>query len=81
MWNPRSNIMRGAVLSRAYDVVLASLLLHEQAHLRGGDELHALGIELDWLISERAGPKNSYENATHDQGREEQVRFAGLASS
>lgn len=53
--NPRSNIVQGAVLSRAYDVVLASLLLHEQAHLRGADELQALETELDWLISERAG--------------------------
>jgi hypothetical protein len=52
--NPRSNIVQGAVLSRAYDVVLASLLLHEQAHLRGADELHALETELEWLVSERA---------------------------
>ena len=53
--NPRSNIVRGAVCCRrAYDVVLASLLLHEQTHLRGATELQALETELEWLISERA---------------------------
>ena len=49
------NILRAAVRSTLFNVVLASLLLHEHAHLRGADELQALQVELDWLMSERAG--------------------------
>ena len=52
--NVRSNILRGAVRSRTNDVVLASLLMHEQSHLLGGNELQALETELGWLMSERA---------------------------
>ena len=37
-----------------FDVVLASLLLHERSHLLGANELQALQIELDWLTSEHA---------------------------
>jgi hypothetical protein len=53
--NARSTIVLAAVRSRAHDVVLASLLLHEQAHLLGANEQQALEAELDWLIAERAG--------------------------
>jgi len=53
--NARSNILRAAVRSREYDVVLASLLLHEQSHVVGGNEQQALETELGWLMSERAG--------------------------
>ena len=52
--NARSNILRAAVRSREYDVVLASLLLHEQSHVLGGNEQQALETELGWLMSERA---------------------------
>jgi hypothetical protein len=50
----RSGILQAAVRSTRFDVVLASLLLHEQSHLRGADEMTALQLELKWLISERA---------------------------
>jgi hypothetical protein len=49
------NILRAAVRSTVFNVVLASLLLHEQSHLLGGDEHQALQVELDWLMSEHAG--------------------------
>ena len=48
------NILRAAVRSTVFNVVLASLLLHEHAHLLGADERQALQVELDWLISEKA---------------------------
>ena len=49
------NILRAAVRSTGFNVVLASLLLHEHAHLLGADEHRALQVELDWLMSEHAG--------------------------
>jgi hypothetical protein len=49
------NILRAAVRSRQFNTALASLLLHEDSHLHGANELQALQIELDWLTSERAG--------------------------
>ena len=49
------NILRAAVRSTVFNVVLASLLLHEHAHLLGADEHQALQVELDWLVSENAG--------------------------
>ena len=52
--NARSRILRAAVRSRRYDVVLASLILHEQSHLLGANEREALEAELAWLITERA---------------------------
>jgi hypothetical protein len=53
--NARSNILRAAARLRAHDVVLASLLLHEQSHLLGANELQALEVELQWLTDERVG--------------------------
>jgi hypothetical protein len=49
-----SNILGAAVRSRRFDTALASLLLHEDSHLHGANELQALQIELDWLTSEGA---------------------------
>lgn len=49
------NVLRAAVRSTVFNVVLASLLLHEHAHLLGADEHQALQVELDWLMSEHAG--------------------------
>jgi hypothetical protein len=49
------NILRAAFRSTVFNVVLASLLLHEHAHLLGADEHQALQVELDWLVSENAG--------------------------
>jgi hypothetical protein len=67
------NILSAAVRSTLFDVVLASLLLHEHAHLLGADEHQALQIELDWLTSEHAG--NDVIQATRISiGREERKR-------
>ena len=67
------NILSAAVRSTLFDVVLASLLLHEHAHLVGANELQALQIELDWLTSEHAG--NDVIQATRISiGREERKR-------
>ena len=67
------NILRAAVRSTVFNVVLASLLLHEHAHLVGANELQALQIELDWLTSEHAG--NDVIQATRISiGREERKR-------
>lgn len=52
--NRRSEVLRAAVRWRLFDVVLASLLLHEQSHLDGASELGALQIELDWLTANHA---------------------------
>jgi hypothetical protein len=52
--NRRSDILRAAMRSNVYDVVLASLLLHEHSHLTGATERLALEIELAWLMSEHA---------------------------
>jgi hypothetical protein len=52
--NNGGSILRAAVRSTLFDVALASLLLHEHAHLLGADECQALRIELDWLVSEHA---------------------------
>jgi hypothetical protein len=52
--NRRSEVLRAAVRWRLFDVVLASLLLHEQSHLDGANELEALQIELDWLAANHA---------------------------
>ena len=49
------NVLWAAVRSTFFDVVLASLLLHEHSHLLGANEHQALQIELDWLTSEHAG--------------------------
>ena len=67
------NILSAAVRSTRFDVVLASLLLHEHAHLLGANEHQALQIELDWLTSEHAG--NDVIQATRIAiGREERKR-------
>jgi hypothetical protein len=67
------NILSAAVRSTLFDVVLASLLLHEHTHLVGANELQALQIELDWLTSEHAG--NDLIQATRISiGREERKR-------
>ena len=67
------NILWAAVRSTFFDVVLASLLLHEHSHLLGANELQALQIELDWLTSEHAG--NDVIQATRISiGREERKR-------
>jgi hypothetical protein len=67
------NILSAAVRSTLFDVVLASLLLHEHAHLLGANEHQALQIELDWLTSEHAG--NDAIQATRTSiGREERKR-------
>ena len=67
------NILSAAVRSTLFDVVLASLLLHEHAHLLGANEHQALQIELDWLTSEHAG--NDVIQATRIAiGREERKR-------
>ncbi len=67
------NILSAAVRSTLFDVVLASLLLHEHAHLVGANELQALQVELDWLTSEHAG--NDVIQATRISiGREERKR-------
>jgi len=52
--NSAGSILTAAVRSTRFDVVLASVLLHEQAHLAGATERQALQIELAWLTSERA---------------------------
>ena len=53
--NSGGSILRAAVRSTVFNVVLASLLLHEHAHLLGADEHQAMRVELDWLVSEHAG--------------------------
>ena len=53
--NSGGNVLRAAVRSTVFDVVLASLLLHEHSHLLGATECEALRTELDWLTSEHAG--------------------------
>lgn len=52
--NRQSDVLRAAMRSSVYDVVLASLLLHEPSHLTGATERLALQIELEWLMSEHA---------------------------
>ena len=52
--NRDSNVLRAAVQNSRYGVALASLLLHEQAHLDGASELRALETELEWLTANRA---------------------------
>jgi hypothetical protein len=52
--NSSGNVLRAAVRSPVFDVVLASLLLHEHSHLLGATECEALRAELDWLTSEHA---------------------------
>lgn len=47
-------VLRAAMRSSVYDVVLASLLLHEHSHLTGATDRLALQIELEWLMSEHA---------------------------
>ena len=67
------NILRAAVRSTVFDVVLASLLLHEHAHLLGADERQALQVELDWLMSEHA--RDDWIQATRTSiSREERKR-------
>ena len=53
--NSGGNVLRAAVRSTFFDVVLASLLLHEHSHLLGANEQQALQVELDWLNAEHAG--------------------------
>jgi len=50
--NRQSDVLRAAIGSSVFDVVLASLLLHEHAHLTGATERLALQIELEWLVIE-----------------------------
>ena len=52
--NARSRILRAAARSPKDDVMLASLILHEQSHLLGANEQEALEAELAWLSAERA---------------------------
>jgi len=74
------NILRAAVRSTVFNVVLASLLLHEHAHLLGADEHQALQVELDWLMSENAGD-DVIQAARSSIRLEERKRAKALASS
>ena len=74
------NILRAAVRSTVFNVVLASLLLHEHAHLLGADERQALQVELDWLMSEKAGD-DVIQAARSSIRLEERKRAKAWASS
>jgi hypothetical protein len=78
--NSGGSILRAAVRSTVFNVVLASLLLHEHAHLLGADEQQAMQVELDWLVSEHAGD-DVIQAVRKSISREERKRAKASASS